>query len=39
MEEVDEFVQRMDKDMNETLTDEVIILKRVGNWPKRFVPV
>jgi len=36
MEEVDEFVQRMDKDMNETLTDEVVILKRVGNWPKRY---
>lgn len=36
LEEVDEFVQKMDKDMENTLTDEVIILKRVGEWPKRY---
>ena len=35
MEDVNAFVEKMDTEMGETLTDEVVILKRIGNWPKR----
>ena len=37
MDEVAAFVDRMDADMTATLTDEVVILRRVGEWPKRCV--
>lgn len=35
MDDVCSFVERIDAELDQTLTDEVAVLKRIGNWPKR----
>lgn len=36
MKEVVQFVEKMDRNMTQILTDETTILKRVKNWPMRY---
>eukprot|EP00210_Caulerpa_lentillifera_P003909 g3734.t1 len=36
MNEVIEFVEKMDRNINQNLTDETTVLKRIKNWPSRY---